>query len=62
MYIIFFSKIGLVDQSKSCTQMYLQEFKLRKFATTNILEKKEDYFRHASSCNVHVYEFSAKSG
>ena len=25
MYIIFFSKIGFVDQSKPCTQLYLQK-------------------------------------
>ena len=33
--------------------------KLHKFATTNSNIRKIDYFRHASSYNVHVYQFSA---
>ena len=36
--------------------------KLHKFAITyNNFEKKK-YFRHVSLCNVHVHQFSAKSG
>ena len=115
--ISIFSKIGLVDQSKPCAQIYSQKIasctnlqlpmvilkksgfsdmyhhktymyinfqqnrvcrsvktvhtnlfakkngKLHKFATIPIVNfKKIISFRHASSCNVHVYQFSAKSG
>ena len=42
--ISIFSKIGLVDRSKPCTQIYLQ-----KIATTNSNFEKINYFRHASS-------------
>ena len=35
---------------------------MNQFATTNSNFKKINYFRHASSYNVHVYQFSAKSG
>ena len=35
--------------------------KLHKFATTKIDFEKVDYFRHASSYNIQVYQFSAKS-
>ena len=48
--ISIFSKIGLVDQSKACTQMYLEKTcKLYKFATTNSNFLKIDSFKHASS-------------
>ena len=35
---------------------------LHKFETTNNNSGKIDYFRHASSYNIHVDQFSAKSG
>ena len=45
------------------TNIFANNRKLHKFATTNSnFEKKIDYFRHASSCNVHVNPFSANSG
>ena len=42
------------------TNMFANNHKLHKFATTNDNLKKKYYFRHASSYNVHVYQFSAK--
>ena len=48
--ISIFSKIGLIDQSKPCTQMYLEKTcKLYKFATTNSNFLKIDSSKHASS-------------
>ena len=44
--ISIFSKLGLVDQSKQCTQIYLQKnCKLHKFATCRTLQivNKLDY-------------------
>ena len=44
------------------TNIFANNSKLHKFATTNSnFEKNIDYVRHASSYNVHVYQFSAKS-
>ena len=61
--ISIFSKIWSVDQSKPCTQIYLQKYrKLHKFATTNNKYEKINIVRHASLYNVHVYQFLAKSG
>ena len=61
--ISIFSKISLVDQSKPCTQIYLQKNrKLHKIATTNSNFEKINYVRHASLSNVHICQFSAKSG
>ena len=40
----------------NCTKMRLT------VATTNNNFEKNDYFRHDSSHNVHVYQFSATSG
>ena len=60
--ILIFNQISLVDQSKQCTHIYWQKNrKLHKFATTNSNFAKFDYFRHESSDNEHVYQFSAKS-
>ena len=36
--------------------------KLHRFANTNSVFKEINYFRQASSYNVHVYQFLAKSG
>ena len=44
------------------TQTYLQKHKMQKFATANSNFEKIYYFSHASSYNVDVYQFSAKSG
>ena len=44
------------------TNVFAKNSKLHKFATTNYNFEKIAYFGHASSCNVHVYQFSAKSG
>ena len=43
------------------TNLFAQYRKLHKFATTNSNFEKNNYFRHASSKNVHLYQFSAKS-
>ena len=44
------------------TNIFAKNRKLPKFATTNRnIEKKRDYFRHASSYSVRVYQFSANS-
>ena len=48
--ISIFSKMGLVDQSKPCAQIYSpKNCKLHKFATTNGKFEKIEYFRHVSS-------------
>ena len=53
----------LVDQSKPCAQIYLpKNCMLRKFAITNTIFCLIYYFRHASSHNVHVYQFSSNLG
>ena len=58
MYMIFLANsVKLV-----VTNIFANNRKLHKFATTNSNFNKNDYFRHASSCNVQVYQFSAKSG
>ena len=50
-----FSKIGLVDPVKTVhTKLFAKIAKLHKFATINSNFKKSNYFRHASSYNVHV--------
>ena len=43
------------------TKLFAKYRKLHKFATTNSNFAKNDYFRHASSDTVHVFQFSAKS-
>ena len=43
------------------TNIFANNQKLHKFATTNKTFEKIDHIRHASSYNVHVYQFSAKS-
>ena len=44
------------------TNLFANNCKLYKFATINSNNVKSDYFRHASSHNVHVYQFPANSG
>ena len=62
MYIKF-SKIGLVRRSvkNRAHNLFAKNRKLHKFATTNSNFEKKYFFRHASSLNVHIYQFSAKS-
>ena len=51
--------------SRSVKTVHINKFannrKLHKFATTNSNFYIIGYFRHVSSHNVHVYQFSAKS-
>ena len=44
------------------TNLFAKHRKLHKFATTNRHFQKIESFRHVSSQNVHVYQFSAKLG
>ena len=44
------------------TNVFAKNRKLHEFATANNFFLKLNYFRHASSLNVQVYQFSAKSG
>ena len=44
------------------TNLFANSRKLHKFVATNGNFEKIDYFKHASSYNVDVYQFSAKSG
>ena len=44
------------------TNIFANNRKLHKFATTNSNFEKIDYFRHVSKYNEQVYQFSAKSG
>ena len=44
------------------TKCICKNHKLHRFANTNNVFKEIDYFRQASSYNVHVYQFLAKSG
>ena len=52
------------QQNRVKTQviMIIDSQKLRKLAITNNNFEKNDYFRYASSYNVHVCQFSEKSG
>ena len=43
------------------TNILANNRKLHKFATTNCKFEKIEYFRHASSYNVHGFQFSANS-
>ena len=45
------------------TNIFANNRKLHKIATTSSsIEKKNDYFRNASSYNVRVYQFSENLG
>ena len=44
------------------TNLFAKNRKLHKFATTNSNFEKNARFSHASSLNVHAYQFSAKLG
>ena len=43
------------------TNIFAKNGKLHKFVPTNSNFEKINFFRHASSYNVHVYQISAKS-
>ena len=59
MYINF----QQLDQSKPCTQIYLQIIATCiNLQLPIVVLKKKRLFRHAASYNVHVYQFLAKSG
>ena len=61
MYMIF-QQIRLGRSVKlGFTNIFVNNRKLHKFATTNSNFQKNVSFRHTSSYNVHVYLFSAKS-
>ena len=44
------------------TNLFAKNRKLHNLQLPILISKKSDHFRHASSCNVHVYQFSTKSG
>ena len=62
--ITIFSKLGLADQSKPCKVIYLQKnVKLHKNLQLLIVILKKIFFLDMHHYqNVHVYQFSAKSG
>ena len=47
------------DQSKPCTQSNLQKIVI---CNLQFEFRNQTFFRHASSYNVHDYQFSARSG
>ena len=56
--ILIFSKIGLVDQSNQYTEIYLQKNRrLHKLQLPIVILGENNYFRNASSDNVHNYVF-----
>ena len=59
----FLAKSGwYVDQSKTVHTIYLQKIaSCINLQLPIVILKKKRLFRHASSYNVHVYQFSAKS-
>ena len=62
MYINFHQNRVCRSVKTVRTNLFAQYGKLHKFATTNSNFEKNNCFRYASSQNVHVYQFSAKSG
>ena len=58
--ISIFSKIGLVDRSKSCTQIDLPKKSLIACIKLQLPIVILKYMRRC--INVHVYQFLAKSG
>ena len=62
MYINFQqTRVGRSVQTVH-TNIFANNRNLHKFATTKSNFDKKLLFRHASSYNVHVYQFLAKSG
>ena len=62
MYIIFQQTLVSRSVQTVHTNIFANNHNLHKFATTNSNLKKRRLFRHASSYNVYVYQFLAKSG
>ena len=62
--IVILKKSIMVSRSVKTVHTYLfaNNCKSHKFATTNSNFVKSDYFRHASSHNVHVYQFPSNPG
>ena len=59
----FLAKTTLINQSNPCTQLYLQKITSCTNLQLPIVNfEKINYFRHASSYNVHVDQVSTKSG
>ena len=61
MYINFQQNRVSRSVKTALTNIFTNNRKLHKFATTNSNIEKNDYFRHASAYNVDVYQLSAKS-
>ena len=60
---ILISKKSIIsDMYHRAMYMYINFHKIHRFANTISVFKEIDYFRQASSYNVHVYQFLAKSG
>ena len=50
------------QDAREAMRVDCKNHKLHRFANTNRVFKEINYFRQASSHNVHVYQFLAKSG
>ena len=62
MYIIFQQNRASRSVKNVHTNILANNRKLHTFATTNSKFLKINYFRHASSYNVHVNQLSENSG
>ena len=62
MYINFQQNRFIRSVKTAHINLLAKNYKLHKFATTNNKFEKIDSFKHASSYNVHVYQFSTTSG
>ena len=62
MYIYFQQTLVSRSVQTVHTNIFANNRNLHKFATTNSNFEKKRLFRHATSYNVHVYQFLAKSG
>ena len=60
MYINFQQNRVSISVKAVLTNLLAKIRKLHKFAITNRYLEKKNYFRHVSSYNRHVYQFSAK--
>ena len=55
--IAIFNRIGLVDQSKSCTQIYLQKLQIAQICNLQLEFRKITPFGHAPPSNGHSGRF-----
>ena len=62
MYINFQQTLVSRSVQTVHTNIFANNRNLHKFATTNSNFEKKRLFRHASSYNVHVYNFFSKIG